>query len=122
LGKTSVFYFDDEESQLRLFESVFGDEFDVRTADDLAEARRMLRECSADIIISDQSMPDIKGTMFLREAAAICPDSYRILLTGTTTVMDVVTEVSVRIVHLYMPKPWRAERMREILRRVASGA
>ncbi len=109
----------DDEVLLNLFKEMFSDEFDICTSSRLADARRMLKECAAHIIISDQAMPEIKGTMFLREVAEICPASYRILLTGAATMMKVVTEVSVRIVHLYMPKAFDEERMREALRRAS---
>lgn len=99
---------------------MFDEQYDVLTAATLTEARRVLAECSAEIIISDQSMPEIKGTEFLREAAAMCPDSFRILLTGQVSVGDVLNEVSSGIIHLFEAKPWREERMREILERAGA--
>lgn len=99
---------------------MFSDQYDVRTAATLSEARRVLAECSAEIIISDQSMPEIDGTEFLREAAAMCPESFRILLTGQVSVGDVLEEVSTGIIHLFETKPWREERMREILDRAST--
>ncbi|HEX8495184.1 MAG TPA: response regulator [Pyrinomonadaceae bacterium] len=116
----TVFYFDDEASLLDVFREMFSDQYDVRTAATLSEARRVLAECSAEIIISDQSMPEIDGTEFLREAAAMCPESFRILLTGQVSVGDVLEEVSTGIIHLFETKPWREERMREILDRAST--
>ncbi len=118
--KHSIFYLDDEEVLLDLFREMFDDEFDVRTSTTLTEARRMLKECSADIIISDQVMPEIEGTMFLREAAQICPNSYRILLTGRVSVMDVVSEITTGIVQMLAPKPWDEESLRRALERVVA--
>src|ERR1041384_779473 len=102
----SIFYLDDEEEWRSLFEEIFSGLYDVRTSSSPKEARRMLRECTADIIISDQKMPEIEGTAFLREAARICPQAYRILLTGQTSMMDVVTEITTGVVQRYMAKPW----------------
>lgn len=116
----TVFYFDDEARLLDVFQEMFSDQYDVRTAATLGEARRVLAECSAEIIISDQSMPEIDGTEFLREAAAMCPESFRILLTGQVSVGDVLEEVSTGIIHLFETKPWREERMREILARAST--
>jgi DNA-binding NtrC family response regulator len=89
----------------------------VQTATTLDEARRVLNACNAEVIISDQLMPEIEGTEFLREAATACPDSFRILLTGHATVGEVIGELSTGIIHLFEAKPWREERMREILER-----
>ncbi len=99
---------------------MFGDDYDVHTAATLEEARRVLAACDAEIIISDQLMPEIEGTEFLREAARACPHSFRILLTGHATVGEVIGELSTGIIHLFEAKPWREERMREILERAVA--
>ena len=116
----SLFYLDDEEVLLRLFEETFGHLYDVRTSSTLSEARSMLEDCSADIIISDQKMPGIEGTDFLREAARICPGSYRILLTGQTAMINVVTELTTGVVQHFMVKPWTEEEMTEALQRAVA--
>lgn len=118
--RRTVFYFDDEVGLLEVFREMFGEQYDVRTAATLSEARRVLAGCNAEIIISDQSMPEIEGTEFLREAAAMCPDSFRILLTGQVSVGDVLEEVSTGIINLFEAKPWREERMQEILERAGA--
>lgn len=113
----SIFYLDDEEVLLSLFEEMFSGLYDVRTSSSLQEASRMLKECAADIIICDQKMPEIEGTAFLREAARICPQAYRILLTGRTSMMDVVTEITTGVVQRYMAKPWDIVEMQAALAR-----
>lgn len=115
--KRSIFYLDDEISLLEIFQEMFGDEYDVSTASRLDEARRVLAECSADIIISDQLMPEIEGTRFLAEAARMCPHSFRVLLTGNAVVGDVIPEISTGIVHLFLTKPWTEAEMRDVLER-----
>src|SRR5688572_19812757 len=110
-----IFYFDDDATQLEVFQTMFGDRFDVRVATKVAEARRVLAECAPDIIISDQKMPEIEGTEFLREAAAVCPDSFRVLLSGAITVGEVLPEVGSGVVHFFAPKPWSEADMRETL-------
>jgi CheY-like chemotaxis protein len=76
--KRSIFYLDDNEDMLKLFSVVCGDRYDVRTASSLSEGLAMLNACSADIIISDQRMPEMEGTEFLRRAHELCPKSLRI--------------------------------------------
>jgi DNA-binding NtrC family response regulator len=115
--KWSIFYLDDEELLLRLFEEMFGHLYDIRTSSSPTEARRMLANCDANIIISDQKMPGLEGTDFLREAARACPRSYRILLTGQTAMIQVVTELTTGIVQHFMVKPWTEEEMLEALKR-----
>ena len=114
-----IFYFDDDATQLEVFQKTFGDRYDVRTATTLSEARRVLAECDPDIIISDQKMPEIEGTEFLREAAAACPESFRVLLSGAITVGEVLPEVGSGVVQFFAPKPWSEEGMRETLERAS---
>ncbi|HKR00455.1 MAG TPA: response regulator [Pyrinomonadaceae bacterium] len=113
--KIPVFYFDDEVILLDSFRDTFGDEYDVQTASSLADARRLLSECRPDVIISDLSMPEISGTNFLREAARVCPHSFRILLTGYARVGDVIEEIGEGVVQFFMPKPWEENQMRKAL-------
>jgi len=115
----SIFYLDDEVGCLDIFESCFGDEYHVRTASTLAEARRMLLERPADIIISDQLMPEISGREFLSEVARAYPSSYRVMLTGSMTVGEFIPEISSGIVHLFVAKPWEARHMRQVLERAS---
>jgi len=115
--RRSILYLDDEAVCLEVFQALFGDEFDVRAAASASDARRMLAERPADIVISDQQMPEIKGTEFLGEVAARFPASYRVLLSGSTHLFDVVPEVGAGLIHLFVPKPWTEETMRRMLER-----
>jgi two-component system response regulator HupR/HoxA len=115
--KCSVFYFDDEPAVLKVFEDTFGDEYDVRTASLLADARRALAERPADVVISDQAMPEITGTEFLAEVARDYPQSYRVMLTGSMVVGEVIPELSSGVVHLFVAKPWSIDEMSMALER-----
>jgi DNA-binding NtrC family response regulator len=115
--KRTIFYFDDEVACLNLFQEAFGREYDVRTATTLSQARRMLAEQPADIVISDQSMPEIKGTDFLDEVATTHPSSYRVLLTGSIQLGSVIPEIGAGIFHLFITKPWTEQDMRQMIER-----
>lgn len=116
----SIFYFDDETMLLELFQEMFGREYDVRTASDLAEARRLLAERPADVVISDQVMPEISGKEFLREVAKAYPSTYRVLLTGALTVGHALEEVRAGVVHAFVAKPWAEAEMLNVLERAGS--
>jgi DNA-binding NtrC family response regulator len=115
--KRSILYLDDEAMCLEVFQGLFGDEYDVRTAVTVSSVRRMLEERPADIVISDQSMPDISGTEFLCEVARAYPASYRVMLTGSMSVGEALPEISSGIVHLFIAKPWQESNMRQMLER-----
>lgn len=115
--KRSIFYFDDEARCLDLFRDMFEGGYDVRTAATLSEARRALSQRPADIVISDQRMPEISGTDFLREVAAAYPRSFRVMLTGGMTVGEAIPEIGSGVVQLFVTKPWEEQTMREMLER-----
>jgi DNA-binding NtrC family response regulator len=115
--KLSILYLDDEPACLRLFIDVLGMDFDVRTAKDYVEAFRLLSERQSNIIISDQKMPDVEGTLFLREVAAKYPGSCRVLLSGSVTVGEMFLELGRGDIHFFLAKPWTEQNMRYALER-----
>ncbi len=108
----SILYLDDEPSCLNIFRQMLGDDYEVRTAQTLVEARLALAEESFDIVVSDYSMPETDGLTFLREVAATQADSYRVLLTGALGVGDVVWELGGGAIHSFLKKPWDEDSLR----------
>lgn len=96
---------------------MFGDEYDVRTASTLEEARRMLAARPADVVISDQTMPGTTGKVFLAEVAAGYPATYRVLLTGSITVVVALREIGAGVVQAFVAKPWSKEEINRVLER-----
>lgn len=115
--RCSVLYLDDEAACLALFRDVFGGEYDVRTASTPEEARRMLTERPADIVISDEAMPGTSGKVFLAEVAASYPSSYRVLLTGSITVGVALGEIGAGVVQAFVTKPWTREDINRVFER-----
>lgn len=115
--KRSVLYLDDETGCLNLFRDVFGGEYDVRTAATPAEARSLLAAHAADVVISDETMPDTTGKVFLAEVAAAYPSAYRVLLTGNITVGAALHEIGVGVVQAFVTKPWGKEDIYRVMAR-----
>jgi DNA-binding NtrC family response regulator len=119
MGKRSIFYLDDNEEILEVFRVTFCAEYDVRTTSSLTEALQVLHTCPAEIIISDQRMPEMEGTEFLRRACELCPRSQRILLTGEVKFGDVLEEIKEGVVEYFIQKPWDPLEMRDVLERAS---
>jgi serine/threonine-protein kinase len=115
--KSSILYLDDEARCLDLFREVFGGEYDVRTASTPEEARRLLAEEPADVVISDQTMPGLSGKEFLAEVAASHPSAYRVLLTGNLTAGDAIGELGAGVVQAFVTKPWDKHDIARVLER-----
>lgn len=120
--RATILYLDDSDSLLRLFEQTFGVEYDVRTAAKPADAFSMLGEREPDVVISDQRMPEMQGTEFLRRVAELHPSCYRVLLTGHATVGGTLREISSGVVEQFLTKPWTADSMREALQRAVNAS
>lgn len=115
--KLSVLYLDDEQGCLDVFRDVFEREYDVRTASTPEEARRMLAARPADVVISDEAMPDISGKAFLAEVAAAHPSAYRVLLTGSITAGHALREIGAGVVQAFVPKPWNRDDIQRVMER-----
>ncbi|MEO1401869.1 MAG: response regulator, partial [Cyanobacteria bacterium J06635_1] len=68
-------------------------------------------------IISDQRMPEMKGTEFLSKTVPTFPDTVRIILTGFTDVEDLVEAINAGQVYRYITKPWDPEELRSVVQR-----
>lgn len=78
---------DDEQSIRQLLTLIFTREgHNVRAAENGRTALAMLREKTADLIVSDVKMPDIGGIELLRSARELIPDVAVIMMTAFATV------------------------------------
>ena len=117
--KKSIVYLDDDLGCLNIFRQTLEDAYEVRTATTPEEAHQMLAKRAADIVVSDQNMPAIKGEDFLREVAQKYPASCRVMLTGHAVIADMLREVSTGIINLFIQKPWAEQNVRHILERAS---
>ena len=116
--KQIILYFDDEMVLLDIFRELFDEDYEVRTASSLEEARRVLTDCRPDFIISDLSMPEISGIEFLREVSKKSPGSIRILITGFGELFQgEIDKADRRLINYFIPKPWREAELRSVLER-----
>ncbi|HEX9919698.1 MAG TPA: sigma-54 dependent transcriptional regulator [Pyrinomonadaceae bacterium] len=78
---------DDEQGMRQLLSLVFGRAgHSVRAAENGRRAVEMLREASADLIISDVRMPDMGGIELLSAARELSPDTAVVMMTAFATV------------------------------------
>ena len=117
MQRLSILYFDDEPMCLEVFRETFAGDYEVRTAVTLEEARRALVEGPFDFVISDQVMPEISGTAFLREIAQTHPQTFRVMLTGNACVGELMGEIGTGFVEFFLPKPWNTAAMRQVFER-----
>jgi CheY-like chemotaxis protein len=118
--KPRMLVVDDEPDNLDLLYRTFRREFNVLRAESGLEALKVLaNEGEVAVIISDQRMPEMKGTEFLSKTVPDFPDTVRIILTGFTDVEDLVEAINAGQVYRYITKPWDPEELRHVVERAS---
>ena len=116
--KPKILVVDDEPDNLDLLYRTFRREFQVLKASSGLEALSVLTsEGEVAVIISDQRMPEMKGTEFLSKTVPQFPNTMRIILTGFTDVEDLVEAINSGQVYKYITKPWDPNELRDVVRR-----
>lgn len=118
--KAKMLVVDDEPDNLDLLYRTFRRDFQVLKAESGVRALELLSsEGEVAVIISDQRMPEMKGTEFLSRTVPEFPDTMRIILTGFTDVEDLVEAINSGQVYKYITKPWDPSELKSVVQRAA---
>jgi CheY-like chemotaxis protein len=118
--KLKILVVDDEPDNLDLLYRTFRRDFNVLKADSGMNALQVLaNEGEVAVIISDQRMPEMKGTEFLSKTVPQFPDTVRIILTGFTDIEDLVEAINAGQVYKYITKPWDPGELKAVVQRAA---
>lgn len=109
--KIKILYVDDEENNLISFRANFRKDYEVLTAISAHDAFIILEKEPAQIIISDQRMPNTSGVEFLEQTLKIYPDSIRLLITAHTDIEIVIEAINRGQITKYIQKPWDFEKL-----------
>ena len=118
--KPKMLVVDDEPDNLDLLYRTFRRDFQVLRAESGVLALDVLAtEGEVAVIISDQRMPEMKGTEFLSKTVPQFPNTMRIILTGFTDVEDLVEAINSGQVYKYITKPWDPNELKAVVQRAA---
>lgn len=118
--KPKMLVVDDEPDNLDLLYRTFRRDFQVLRAESGVVALEVLEtEGEVAVIISDQRMPEMKGTEFLSKTVPQFPNTMRIILTGFTDVEDLVEAINSGQVYKYITKPWDPNELKAVVQRAA---
>lgn len=109
--KGSVLCVDDEPNILRSLTWLLQKDFDVKTAASGQDGLALVRSNDFDVIISDQRMPGMMGSEFLREVRKLSPRSIRMLLTGYSDLQAILRSVNDSEVFRFINKPWKIDEL-----------
>ncbi len=118
--KPKMLVVDDEPDNLDLLYRTFRRDFNVLKAESGIRALEVLEsEGEVAVIISDQRMPEMKGTEFLSKTVFQFPNTVRIILTGFTDIEDLVDAINSGQVYKYITKPWDPNELKIVVQKAA---
>lgn len=109
----SILLVDDEENILASLRRLLRrDGYRILCASSGQAGLEILKQEKVDVIVSDQRMPQMTGTVFLHHARDLSPDSIRIILSGYTDLASVTDAINEGAVYKFLTKPWDDEILR----------
>lgn len=106
----SILCVDDEPGIVRSIRRILkGEPVNVLTAAGGPEALDILRKQAVSLILTDYRMPEMNGIEFLEQAAPLCPDAFRIILTGYAEAHVLVEAVNRGQICKILYKPFQEE-------------
>ena len=103
---------DDEENIIRSLRRLFRQEpFTVLTANSGSEGLEILEKQSVSVILSDQRMPGMIGSDFLKIVKDRYPHTIRIVMSGYTELESITSAINDGAVFKFLLKPWEDEKL-----------
>jgi len=110
---------DDEQSIRRLCMTVGqGLNFACTEAETAEAALAMLESAPPDIVVTDLKLPNLSGTDLLRRVRDVLPRTEVAIMTGHGSI-ETAVEAMRQGAYDYIEKPFRVERLRQLLQRMA---
>lgn len=114
-----ILYVDDEVQALKYFRKALEKDFDIMTAENVAQGTEILREHGdrISILICDQRMPGERGTDLLARTRTERPGIIRVLTTAYSDLQSAIEGVNSGAIYKYIVKPWDVRDLRGVLLR-----
>jgi len=111
-----ILFIDDEDLVLNSLKRALRNEaFETFFTTDPEQAFRLVKAESIDIVVSDQSMPNMSGTEFLGILRRLHEHVVRVMLTGQSDRETTINAINDGHVHRFLDKPWDNEKLRSVL-------
>ncbi len=112
-----VLVVDDEPASQRAIRRALTEEGRVLIAASAAEGLRVLAHEAVALVVTDQRMPGMSGTAFLREAVRRWPRVVRVVLTAYADSDTLLEAINTGQVYFFLTKPWQPQELRLVVRR-----
>ncbi|MEM6831235.1 MAG: response regulator, partial [Bacteroidota bacterium] len=111
IKKHTIVYVDDEAHNLSVFKSLFRKLYDVILFVNPIEALDYLRKHDVSILITDQQMPEMKGTELIESITKEKEDLITIILTGYSDVKVIKDAINRCNINCFITKPFDFDEM-----------
>ncbi|MET3131344.1 diguanylate cyclase (GGDEF)-like protein [Oxalobacteraceae bacterium GrIS 1.11] len=116
-ARQTLLIVDDDPFMIDLLADLFSDDgYRILLARSGAEGFDMLALNEVHVILCDQSMPVMDGTVFLERVKALYPDTFRIVLSGQADLSLMMDAVNRGAVSRFYTKPWNNKLLRDNVR------
>jgi putative nucleotidyltransferase with HDIG domain len=113
----TVLFVDDEVNILKAIQRLLRNErMNVLTAARPTEALELLDKTDAQLVVSDQRMPEMSGVDLLSSVRERHPDIVRMMLTGYTEMTIAVEAINRGEIYRLITKPWNDDELKATLR------
>lgn len=113
----TVLFVDDEVNILKAIQRLLRNEqMTVLTASRPQEALELLDRSDAQLVVSDQRMPEMSGVDLLSSVRERHPDMVRMMLTGYTEMNIAVEAINKGEIYRLITKPWNDDELKATLR------
>ena len=92
--------------------------YQVEIMTDSQDAVKRIKQKKFDIVVTDFKMSKVSGLDLLRIQKQLWPESAVIIITGYAT-MEIAREAMQSGVYDFIPKPFRLQELKEVIRRAA---
>jgi len=113
----AVLFVDDEQNVLNSLKRLLHEEpWNMFFADSGDKGLEILEKEKIDLVVSDVRMPVMDGIAFLKRVKSLYPHIVRIFLSGHADHKAVVQALAEGSAQQLLPKPWKDEELKEVLR------
>ena len=102
---------DDELENLKALERTLQTKFECTTVSSSQAALKAVEDTDFAVIVSDQRMPDMKGTELLAQVAKKKPLTTRVILTAHTETGEILEAINRAEIFRYITKPWENQEL-----------
>ena len=87
----------------------------VFTSNDGEQGLEIIKEERPNVIISEQQISSMSGSIFLQETRNILPNAMRILLTTQADLDNITDAINLGAIHKFILKPWQSDTLLEMI-------